>query len=391
MQALAFHENAPRAYESVPLASVTRDLQTEHIGLTTNTRRRKLNTLEQQLDSEVITQSQPSPNRFFETMNAYQRTAALKAAIELEVFTVIGDTSGTIPELVQRIKVPERGLRALCDFLVVMGFASKFLDEPESRYALTPDSAMFLDKKSPRYIGLATTFMGSTFVTDVFRDLTAVIRAGGPLPDQLHVNEELPIWVDFARGMAPIMYSVAESAATFLKVNSEAKVLDIAAGHGLFGIAVARENPKAKIVALDFPSVLHVAKENAERFGVADRYTLLPGDALQVPFGKGFDGALVANLLHHWDRPTIQTFLRKVYDSLAPGGRIVVVEFAPNDDRVSPPIPASFVMNMLAMTPGGNAYTLSENLEMLREAGFSECDFHHLLPTPQSAIVGVKR
>jgi ubiquinone/menaquinone biosynthesis C-methylase UbiE len=350
-----------------------------------------MNTLEQQLAPEVNVAAPPSPTRFFETMLAYQRTAALKAAIELDLFTAIGQTSGTIPELMARLRVPARGLRALCDFLVVMGFLGKYLDEAEASYSLTPDSAMFLDKRSPRYVGSATIFMGSKFLTDAFRDLTAVIRAGGPLPAETYIDQELPLWVDFARGMAPMMYPVAEGAAKLVRVGSGARILDIAAGHGLFGISAAKQNPGANIVALDFPSVLAVAAENAERFGVSGRYTLLAGNALEVSFGTGFDAVLVMNLLHHWDRATIQVILKKCHEALSPGGQIVVVEFAPNDDRTSPPIPASFVMNMLVNTPGGNAYTATENLEMLRNAGFAACEAHALPPTPQTAFVGWKK
>jgi ubiquinone/menaquinone biosynthesis C-methylase UbiE len=142
---------------------------------------------------------------------------------------------------------------------------------------------------------------------------------------------------------------------------------------------------------LDFAPVLEVAKENATRFGVSERYTLLPGSALEIPFGAGFTGVLLTNLLHHWDRATNLSLLRKVYQALSPGGRVVVVEFAPNDDRVTPPIPASFVLNMFANTPGGDAYTVSENLEMLREAGFTECESHPLPPSPQTAFVGTKK
>jgi ubiquinone/menaquinone biosynthesis C-methylase UbiE len=323
-------------------------------------------------------------------MFAYQRTAAMKAAIELDLFTAIGETMGTIPEVVQRTNAPERGVRALCDFLVVMGFLGKYVDEPEARYSLTPDSAMFLDKRSPRYIGSATIFMGSVARIDTFRDLTEIIRAGGPLPGKSYVDDDLPIWVDFARSMAPTMHSVAAEAAKLIRVDPGVKILDIAAGHGLFGIATAKQNPGATIVALDFPSVLAVASENAERFGISDRYTLLAGNALEVPFGTNFGAVLVPNLLHHWDRQTIHVLLKKVYAALAQGGRIVVVEFAPNDDRVSPPIPASFVMNMLVNTAGGNAYTVSENLETLRSAGFVSCEAHPLPPTPQTAIVGLK-
>jgi len=350
-----------------------------------------LKTLEQQLDSEVSTQVQPSPTLFFQTMHAYQRTAALKTAVELGLFSAIPGSSGTVTELATRLNVPERGVRALCDYLVLMGFLTKCLDEMEYRYGLTPDSAMFLDKKSPRYVGSATVFMGSPIVMDSFRDFTAVVRAGGPLPYKRNIDEEIPLWVDFARGMAPIMYPVAEEMAKLLPENGEAKILDIAAGHGLFGISAARRNPKAKIVALDFAPVLEVAKENAARFGVLDRYTLLPGSALEVSFGTRFNAVLLTNVLHHWDRATNLSLLRKVYEALAPGGQVVVVEFAPNDDRVSPPIPASFVLNMFANTPGGDAYTVSGNLEMLREAGFTECESHPLPPSPQTAIVGTKK
>ena len=144
-------------------------------------------------------------------------------------------------------------------------------------------------------------------------------------------------------------------------------------------------------MALDFPKVLAVATENAGRFGVSNRYTLLAGNALEVSFGTGFDAVLVMNLLHHWDRATILLILKKVHAALSPGGQIVVVEFAPNDDRISPPIPASFVMNMLVNTPGGNAYTANENLEMLGKAGFAACEAHPLPPTPQTAFVGWKK
>ena len=88
---------------------------------------------------------QPSPERFFEVMNAYQQTAALKAAIELDLFTAIGEGAETAPALAQRCRASERGTRILCDYLVAIGFLSK----DGSRYSLTADSAMFLDRRSP--------------------------------------------------------------------------------------------------------------------------------------------------------------------------------------------------------------------------------------------------
>jgi SAM-dependent methyltransferase len=344
----------------------------------------------QQAVVEAKTKPQLAPFKFFEAMSAYQQTSALKAAIDLDLFSAIAESSGTVTEVAQRIGAPERGVRALCDFLVVRGFLNKLLDKSGSRYSLTPDSAMFLDKKSPAYLGTATRFLASEPVTRGFKNLAEVIRSGGPLPCDVRSDKEDQIWIDFAKGMAPVMFIVAQQAAKLFPSDSEIKVLDIAAGHGMFGIQVAQHDAKAKIVALDWPSVLAVARENAERFQVADRYSLLPGNALEIEVGKNYDGVIVANFLHHLDRDSILAFLKKMHRAMAPKGRIVVVEFAPNDDRVSPPIPASFVLNMFVNTPAGDAYSFSEYQQMLHAAGFVGCEVRPLPPSPQLAITGVK-
>ena len=145
---------------------------------------------------------QPSPQLFFQTINAYQRTEALKAAIELEVFTAIGEGNATAAEIAKRCGASERGMRILCDFLCVMGFLSK----DGNRYSLTPDTAMFLDKRSPAYLGGAVEFISSTNLTDAFRNFAETVRRGGTqLEGGGTVAPDNPIWVKFARGMAPMM------------------------------------------------------------------------------------------------------------------------------------------------------------------------------------------
>jgi SAM-dependent methyltransferase len=136
--------------------------------------------------------------------------------------------------------------------------------------------------------------------------------------------------------------------------------------------------------------VLTVAKENAARYGVSDRYSLLPGNALEVDLGTGFDAVLVPNLLHSLDRAINEFLLERLHGALAPKGRVVVVEFAPNEDRVSPRLPALFALTMLANNPGGDAYTVSEHRAMLNRAGFSDCEVHSLSPTPFTAITAAK-
>ena len=332
---------------------------------------------------------QPSPILFFQTINAYQRTEALKAAIELDVFTAIGEGNTTADKIAQRCEASERGTRILCDFLTIMGF----LNKDQNGYSLTQDSAIFLDKRSPAYLGGTIEFMATEKLTDNFKNFAEAVRKGGSTDEEGGtVSPDNPIWVKFARGMAPMIAMPAQIMAKLVdpEGNKKQKILDIAAGHGLFGIAFANNNPQAEITALDWPKVLEVAKENAAKAGVADRYSTLEGSAFDVDFGTGYDVVLLTNFLHHFDPPTCEQLLRKVYDSLAEGGRAVTLEFVPNEDRISPPDAAAFSVMMLGSTPSGDAYTFSEFEKMFANAGFKRSEIHPLLPSIQQVVISYK-
>jgi ubiquinone/menaquinone biosynthesis C-methylase UbiE len=166
------------------------------------------------------------------------------------------------------------------------------------------------------------------------------------------------------------------------------RLLDIAAGHGLFGIAVAKQNPQAHIVALDWAAVLQVALKNARAAGVGDRYELLPGSAFDVDYGGPYDAVLLTNFLHHFDPPTCVSMLKKVHAALKPGGIAATLEFVPNNDRISPPMPAGFSLTMLTSTAAGDAYTLKELTAMYREAGYRGIEGRPIPMSPQTAVIG---
>jgi SAM-dependent methyltransferase len=332
---------------------------------------------------------QPSPQLFFQTINAYQRSEALKTAIELEVFTAIGEGNSTAAQIAKRCQTSEKGMRILCDFLTIMGMLTKQGD----RYALTLDSATFLDKRSPAYLGGATEFLCSPVLTDGTKNLTEAVRRGGTaMNGDGTIEPDNPIWVRFARGMAPMMSMPAQMMAKLVDPNGDRKlkILDIAAGHGVFGIAFATNNKQAEITAVDWQAVLEVAKENAQKAGVSDRYRTIPGSAFDVDFGTGYDLVLLTNFLHHFDPPTNETLLRKVRAALADGGRAVTLEFVPNEDRVTPPDAAGFSMMMLTGTPNGDAYTFSELERMFANAGFSRSTIHPLTPGIQQVVISEK-
>lgn len=319
----------------------------------------------------------PTPTLFFETLQAHHRTAAIKAAVDLEVFTAIGEGAEAVPAIAKRCRASERGVRVLCDFLVIMGFLTK----SGQRYQLTPDSAVFLNKHSPAYMGTATEFLAAPDVMSRFADFTGIVRRGGP--EETEMIPDNPIWTLFARAMAPIAAMPAQLLGELLAVRDAGplRVLDVAAGHGLYGIAIAKANPQAHVTALDWQPVLEVALENAQHAGVSDRFRTRAGDALAIELGGPYDLVLVPNFAHHFDEPTVTGFLRRVKRSLADDGRVAILDFIPNDDRVSPPAAASFSVTMLAVTKGGDAYIFSQYEQMLGAAGFRDIALRPLPPT----------
>ena len=183
-----------------------------------------------------------------------------------------------------------------------------------------------------------------------------------------------------------MMFPSAQAIAKLLGSVS-GKVLDVAAGHGLFGIVVAQQNPGVQVTALDWPKVLDVAKQHAAQMGVADRYVTLPGDAFTVDLNGPYDVILLTNLLHHFDRERCTALLKRLRAALRPGGRLVTLEFVPNEDRVSPPMSATFPLVMLATTAAGDAYTFAELEQMFRAAGFANNELHQPDDSPQQVIL----
>ncbi|MCW5784821.1 MAG: methyltransferase domain-containing protein [Nitrospirales bacterium] len=331
----------------------------------------------------------PSPALFFQTVNGHMRTAALKSAIELELFSAIAEGHRTPKALATRCGGAERGLRMLGDYLTVGGFLTKQGEE----YQLTPDSELFLTKTSAAYLGPTLNFMLSSPLVEGFKQLTGAVRKGGTVVGEKGtLAPEHPDWVTFARSMVPLMKGPAEWIAKWVKQEAPGtrKVLDVAAGHGVFGIEIARTIPEVEITAQDWPNVLTVARENAQAAGITKRFHELPGSAFEVEFEKNYDVILLTNFLHHFDVPTCDAFLRKVYSSLKPGGSVITLEFIPNEDRISPAPMAEFCLIMLATTPAGDAYVFSEYDRMFRHAGFGESIMEDIPASNERVIITKK-
>jgi SAM-dependent methyltransferase len=343
------------------------------------------------LPDSPATGHQPNPSLIFETVQGFQRAFALKAAVDIDLFTAIAEGNHTTQAIAEACHASERGVRILCDCLTVMGFINK----ADSTYSLRPDSALFLDSRSPAYSGKALSFLLHPNQRINFEGLTETVKNGSQPDDgRSTLSVEDPIWVDFARGMAPLTTQSAQAIVEHLrpaltKLRSP-KILDIAAGHGMFGIILARQFPTAEVYGQDWGIVLRVAHENAQKAGVLDRYHQIAGSAFEVDFGTGYDAVLITNFLHHFDPATNQALLKKVLASLNPGGQVVILEFVPNDDRISPPPAAMFSLIMLANTAKGDAYTFAELRDMCDNSGLRNPRLVPFEPRFQSLVVAEK-
>ena len=315
----------------------------------------------------------PNPMHLVEEFRAFQRTMALRAALEMDLFTRIGSGADTISTLAEQSGASQRGLRILCDFLTVQGHLVK----RDGRYSLPLHSQLYLTTTSAAYIGSAVRFLASDAMVQSFCGLRRAVEFGGGRGSGPATPATLPgdsQWVEFAQALGPLAKRVAPLAAAALAVTPDEplQVLDIAAGHGFYGLAVAARNPAAHIFALDGPQVLEVAERNARLAGVSERYHRIPGDAFQVEFGGPYDLVLMANFAHHFDAATNTALFRKCRGVLKASGRMAVLDFITNDDRVSPPDDAAFALTMLATTARGDVYTFREFSGMLEAAGFRD-------------------
>lgn len=324
-------------------------------------------------------------NPIFDLALAYQKTAAIIAAVKLDIFTVIGADTLSLNDLSSRTGASLRGLRILCDYLTVIGL----LEKHGSRYSLTHVARTFLDESAPLAMGRIVDFVAAPEILDLFLgDPVSYVKRGGSV-GLANVSPDHPVWVRFAKAAVPFAATTAKRVAAYVATlpDQPYTVLDIAAGHGLFGIEIAKIVPEVLVTAVDWAQVLDVTRANAETAGVGDRFRMMAGNALEMDWGSDFDLILLPNFLHHFDMPTCVSLLRKVKKSISVDGRVLGIDFVPNEDRISPSTAAMFAFWMLATTPGGDAYTIRELDEMAKEAGFIGATARPLPPTPESLII----
>jgi 3-hydroxy-5-methyl-1-naphthoate 3-O-methyltransferase len=294
----------------------------------------------------------------------------LEAALNHRLFDLLDQAPQTVGELAAETGASPRGLTAILNALVGLEFLGKRGD----RYALTPESAAFLVSTKPGYHGGFFRHAIRQILPQWLR-LTEAVGSGRPNVSANRQKQGQEFFAEFVEGLFPLSYKAAQVVGEHLGIpeaTSPVSVLDIGAGSGVWGIALAHQSPHVTVRAVDWPDVLKVTNKLAQRHGVGDRLRTVAGDLLEADFSTGHQVATIGHIFHSEGRDRSRQLLRKTFRALAPGGTIVISEFMPDDDRTGPPMPLIFAVNMLLHTEAGDTFTFAEMAEWLREAGFAK-------------------
>ena len=329
-----------------------------------------------------------TPDRLMGIAWGYGPPLVIEAACRHQLFDHLEAGPKSADELATAAGVSPRGVRAVANLLTGLELLSK---DAEGRYSLTPESAAFLVSTKPSYLG---RFFLRTSVETLPRwmKLPEVVRTGQPASA---VNQEAPgseFFQQLVEDLFPMGYPAAKMLAAELRLaeaRSPVSVLDLAAGSGVWSIALVQASPQAHATAVDWPAVLDVTRRVTARFGVADRYTFVAGDLDSADFGSGHNVATLGHILHSEGEERSKQLLAKTFAALAPRGTIAIQEFLVDKDRSKEMRGLLFAINMLVATDVGDTYSFEEISSWLQAAGF-ENPLTIQSPGPSPLILATK-
>jgi ubiquinone/menaquinone biosynthesis C-methylase UbiE len=310
-----------------------------------------------------------TPERIYQCAFGYAPPLVLEAAIRHHVFDVLDSGRKTVAEIAAATGASERGLAAILNALVGL----EFLTKEHGYYALTPESETFLVSTKPGFQGGLIRHTSEQLLP-AWMKLNEVVLTGKPAAA---VNQQGPgteFFEQFVNDIFPMSYQVALELAAHLGVKGTTlplSVLDLAAGSGVWGIALAQSSEEVRVTAVDWPGVIPVTRKTVERFGLTDQFRFSEGDLEEANFGCGHQIATLGHILHSEGKERSKALLAKTYAALVSGGTIVIAEFLVNEQRTGPLNGLIFAVNMLVNTESGDTYSFEEISEWLLEAGFT--------------------
>ncbi len=314
---------------------------------------------------------QVTPERLMELSFAYAPPLIISAAAANKVFDKLENGAKTADEIAKKTAASPRALRILMNALVGLDLLKK---DRRGRYSLTPESAAFLISEKP---GTHAGFFGTIAPQLISRwlRLTDIVREGRPAVSVNQETEGTEFFSQLVENIIPMSYPAAQKLGDHLKIaktKKEIRVLDLAAGSGIWGIALAQKSPHVRVSAVDWAGMIPTTKQITEKYSVRDRFNFVEGDLAEANFGTGYDVAILGHILHSEGEKRSRELLKKTFSALKSGGVIAIAEWLVNDQRTEPLHALMFAVQMLVNTEKGDTFSFNEIKRWLEEAGFKK-------------------
>ena len=312
---------------------------------------------------------QITPERLMELSFAYAPPLIISAAAANKVFDALENCAKTAEEVAKKTGASPRALRILMNALVGLDLLKK---DRRGKYSLTPESAAFLISNKP---GTHAAFFGTIAPHLISRwlRLTDIVREGRPAVAVNQETEGTEFFSQLVENIIPMSYPAAQKLGDHLKIaktKDQIRVLDLAAGSGIWGIALAQKSPRVRVSAVDWAGMIPTTKRITKKYGVRDRFNFVEGDLLQADFGNGYDIAILGHILHSEGEDRSRKLLKKTFRALKSGGVIAIAEWLVNDERTEPTHGLMFAVQMLVNTERGDTFSFNEIRSWLEDAGF---------------------
>ena len=315
--------------------------------------------------------NQVTPERLMQFGFAYAPPLIIAAAVSNKVFDSLESGSKTVDQISKETGASERGLRMLMNALIGLELLRK---DRHQKYSLTPESAAFLVSNKPGT--LAGFFrLNVTQLVSKWLQLGDVVRTGRPAQAVNQEGEGTEFFSGLVENIIPMSYATAHTLADHLKLakaKNEVRVLDLAAGSGIWGIVLAQASPRVRVTAVDWAGMIPTTKRITQKFGVGARFKFIEGDLLEADFGKDYGVATLGHILHSEGEERSRQLLKKTFRALKSGGTIAIAEWLVNDERTQPLPPLMFAVQMLVNTEKGDTFSFNEIKSWLEEAGFKK-------------------
>ena len=337
----------------------------------------------------TATATQVTPERIMQFAWGYAPPLILESAIRNRIFDVLDENPKTLEELAAATGISIRGGAAITNALVGMNFLAR---DESGKLSLTPESAAFLVRSKPSFMG-GFILHTSGHLIPRWLHLDEVVKSGMPVRAVNQEDTGAAFFEPFVNDIFPMSYPPAKTLAAHLRLSDATgpvSVLDVAAGSGVWGIALAQSSPNVRVTAVDWPGVLPTTQKTVARFGLSDQFTFTPGDLRDADFGSGHQVATLGHILHSEGEKRSKELLAKTFKALGSGGTIVIQEFLVNKDRTGPMNGLLFAVNMLVNTDTGSTWSFEEIGSWLKDAGFANPRTVDA-PGPSPLILATKR